>query len=102
MSSELNVMVVCQLKLFSDILFPGGVKSHHLWIKMTPHWCFNHVDVMECLSVMVTLHSSASTLNILSIGQKNIINFFILIRNSFPIVEKTSPEEDKSKSGHFR
>jgi len=48
---------------------------------------FNDVGVVEELSIMISLHSSAGSLDVLTVVQQNVINFGIVIGNFVPIVE---------------
>lgn len=90
------------MKLLSDVLFPGRVESYQIWEEMSPHGPLNHVGTMEVLSVMVSFHSSAGALDVLTVVLKDSVELFILIRDAFPVDDHCCPIEDSSKSEKLR
>ena len=100
--SESHIVVIGQLKFFSDVLPPCWVQGDKFREEMSSHRAFDHVGVMERLLIMVSFHSSASSLNVLSVLGQNCIKFLVLIGNSFPVVDNWSPVDDGSVGEELR
>ena len=66
-SSEFDVVVVCQLKFFADVLAPGGVEGDQIWEEMGAHWSLDHVRVVKHFLVVIAFHPTTCSFNIFAI-----------------------------------
>lgn len=86
LKSELHIVVVSQLQLLTDVLLPGGVQSHVVWLELGFHGTLDNVSSGKGLLVEISFHSAAVTLEIFSVAQENLVDFSVLLGNDFPIV----------------
>ena len=96
--SESHIVVIGQLKLFSDVLSPSWVQGDEFGEEMSSHGAFDHVWAVERFLIMISFHSSAGSLNVLSVLGQNCIKFLVFIGDSFPIVDDWSPIDEGGKS----
>lgn len=78
MRSELDVIVVGQLKLLTDVLSPGRVKGNHIRREVSAHNTFREVRSVEVLSVVIALHASAGALHVLAVVQQNLVKLLVV------------------------
>jgi hypothetical protein len=99
--SELDIVVVGQLKFFADVLFPGGVEDDQLGEEMSAHYAFGEVGGMEGLAVVVAFHPAAGAFHVFAIVHQHAVDLPVVIRNAFPVVDHGSPVEHRAKSQQF-
>ena len=68
---------------------------------MSAHNSFGEVRGVEHLAVVVALHPSTSSLYVLTVVHKHIVNLALLVGNGFPVVEHSSPVHDSTKGDQF-
>lgn len=78
-SSELHVVEVSQLQLFTDVLTPSGVEGYQIGEEMGAHGALDHVGIVEHLLVVVAFHPAAGSFNIFAVILQNLVNFFVLV-----------------------
>lgn len=102
MRSELDVVVVGQLELLTDVLPPGWVEGNHVGREVSAHNTFREVWSVEALTVVVAFHTSASALHILAVVQQHLVYLLVVLRNSLPVGNHCTPVKDGSQSEHLR
>ena len=95
------VVVVGQLQLFSDVLFPGRVEGYQGGVEVSAHNAFREVGGVEHLAIVVAFHPSAGSLYILAVVHKDIVDLALLVGNGLPVVEHSSPVHDSTKGDQF-
>lgn len=98
MRSELDIVVVCQLQLLTDVLFPSRVQSHQLREEVSPHRALREVRNMEWLSVVVSFHSAAGSLNVLAVVLEHTVYLVVLLGNALPVSQDESQVQDCTNS----
>jgi len=94
--SELHIIVVGKLQLFTNALLPGWVNGHQFGEEVSSHWSFDHVDLMEWLSAVIAFHSSACSFNILTIILQHLVDFHVIIWYGFPVVNHAEEIQNTS------
>jgi hypothetical protein len=67
---------------------------------VSTHVGFWEVGGVEGLAIMISFHSAAGSLDVLAVGHQHIVDFRVLIGDSFPVVDDGGPVKGKSESEH--